>query len=133
LAAILGCHGITPYWAGYCHVDRKFKDFILSRFLKTRHEGKAGAAPADDIRWTEFFEVVLSPNPSLSEEQQRVIALDYNMTGGQVAVPVRRALLYYFRKRLRLDVAEALDSPHESPVVVSNREAFANALAEATA
>jgi hypothetical protein len=128
-----GYDGTRWHLRAYCHVDRKFKDFILSRFLKTRDEGKAGAAPADDNRWTEFFEVVLSPNPSLSEEQQRVIALDYNMTDGQVTVPVRRALLYYFRKRLRLDVAEVLDSPHESPVVVSNREAFANALAEATA
>ena len=53
------------------------------------------------------------------------------MAGGKVAVPVRKALLYYFQKRLRLDVADMLDHPHETPVIVSNRAAFDAALAEA--
>ena len=35
-------------------------------------------------------------------------------------MPVRKALLYYFKKRLRLDVADALDRPQEAPVVVEN-------------
>ena len=41
---------------------------------------------------------------------------------------VRLALLYYFNKRLRLDVAEQLDSPHETPIVVANAEEFREAL-----
>jgi sugar (pentulose or hexulose) kinase len=40
-------------------------------------------------------------------------------------------MLNYFRKRLRLDVADALDNPHEVPVVVANSDAYASALAEA--
>ena len=53
------------------------------------------------------------------------------MVDGRVAVPVRKALLYYFQRRLRLDVAETVDKPHETPVIVSNRAAFDAALAEA--
>ena len=51
---------------------------------------------------TNFFEVVLVPNPMLSKEQQKVVAQDYMMANGRVTVPVRKALLYYFQKRLRL-------------------------------
>ena len=46
---------------------------------------------------------------------------------------MRKALLYYFQKRLRLDVADKLDDPHEVPVVVANRAVFDAALLEATA
>jgi predicted DNA-binding transcriptional regulator YafY len=96
----------------YCHIDRKFKDFLLSRCLHTRAEGAPGANPGDDVYWRESFDVVLSPNPLLSSAQQSVIAQDYNMVHSRLIVPVRKALLYYFRKRLRLDVADALDDPH---------------------
>ncbi len=53
------------------------------------------------------------------------------MLDGEISIPVRQALLYYFRKRLRLDVADVLDDPHETPVVVTNRADFDRALAEA--
>jgi len=53
------------------------------------------------------------------------------MKNGRAEIPVRMAQLYYFQKRLRLDVSEDLDSPHERPVVVANRPEFDAALAEA--
>jgi predicted DNA-binding transcriptional regulator YafY len=117
----------------YCHIDKKFKDFLLSRCLMTRGDAEAGARPQDDVFWNETFPVVLSPNPALSQSQRAVVAEDYDMTDGRVSVPVRRALLYYFQKRLRLDAIGAVDGPHETPVVITNREEFARALAEATA
>ena len=81
--------------------------------------------------WTGRFDVVLCPNPLLSGSQQKVVADDYGMTDGQVIIPVRRALLYYFNKRLRLDISDAVDRPSETPAVVKNRAAFDAALAEA--
>jgi hypothetical protein len=51
------------------------------------------------------------------------------MEDGRVVVPVRRAMLYYFSKRLRLDLGAG--DPRETPVVVSNREEFDSALSEA--
>ena len=53
------------------------------------------------------------------------------MARGEIAVPVRRAMLYYFSKRLRLDVADRFDDPREAPVVVKNRGEFDVALMEA--
>ena len=51
------------------------------------------------------------------------------MAKGRASLSVRRALLYYLEKRLRLDVKD--DSPAETPVVVANRGAFEEALASA--
>ena len=53
------------------------------------------------------------------------------MENGKVVVPVRHALLYYFSKRLRLDVADRFDDPREAPVIVKNRDEFDVALSEA--
>lgn len=129
----LGNDGLRWHVRAFCHNDSKFKDFILSRALKTRGADVAGAAAGDDILWHDRFTVELSPNPDLSESQQSVIAHDYAMRGGTVRVSVRKALIYYFQKRLRLDVADKLDNPHEIPVVVANRTEFDAALKEAMA
>jgi predicted DNA-binding transcriptional regulator YafY len=128
-----GNDGLRWHVRAYCHIDKKFKDFLLSRCLQARGDGEAGARPEDDAFWKETFPVVLSPNPALSPSQRSIVAQDYNMTGDCVSVPVRKALLYYFQKRLRLDAAGALDGPRETPVVIANREEFAQALAEASA
>jgi hypothetical protein len=128
-----GNDGLRWHVRAYCHVDQKFKDFLLSRCLGAKEDDEPGADPANDIYWKSFFDVVLVPNPMLGKEQQKVIAQDYIMTNGRVTVSVRKALLYYFRKRLRLDVANKLDSHHEIPVIVANLKAFEAALAEAMA
>lgn len=114
----------------FCHMERKFKDFILSRFLEVKDMGEPGAAANEDKRWHESIDVILIPNPKLSKGQKNVIALDYGMENGRLVVPVRKAILYYFKKRLRLDVAEAFDSPLETPVIIENHKLFEATLAE---
>jgi hypothetical protein len=128
-----GNDGLRWHVRAYCHIEEKFKDFILSRCLDSKDDAEAGASRADDTYWNEIFAVVLAPNPQLSDEQQKVIAQDYSMTNRRITVPVRKALLYYFRKRLRLDVGSTLDNLRETPVIVANHEAFEAALAEAGA
>ena len=127
----LGHDGLRWHVRAYCHIDHKFKDFILSRCLQVRGENEPAAKPEADRFWREVFEVTLAPNPALSKAQQAVIAQDYEMADGRVAVPVRKALLYYFQKRLRLDIADSVDQPHDTPVIVANRAAFDAARAEA--
>jgi hypothetical protein len=61
---------------------------------------------------------------SVSPAQRRTIELDYGMGEGRSIVRVRHAMLYYFDKRLRLDVAEKKDRPKETPVVIRNRASY---------
>jgi hypothetical protein len=92
----------------------------------------SASVPENDHAWQEFIEVILKPNPKLSPSQRQVIASDFGMEKNEAKLPVRKALLYYFQKRLRIDVADALDNAQEAPVVVANRDIFEKALAETT-
>lgn len=114
----------------FCEETKIFKDFLLSRCLEAGEERMSEINASQDKYWNEHFSVVLVPNPALSPEQQDVVAQDYCMEYGQIAVRVRKALLYYFNKRLRLDVAKEKDRTKETPVVVLNDRAFQDALAE---
>ena len=127
-----GNDGLRWHSRAFCHIDRKFKDFILSRCLDTRSFDVTGIDAADDKYWMEYFSVILCPNPRLSISQQDVIAQDFSMEKGTAVVPLRRAMLYYFNKRLRLDLVDNIDDPREAPVIVKNRSAFDAALSEAT-
>jgi len=119
-----GFDGLRWHARAYCHLDRDFSDFIISRCLDVGKPGDAGASGDNDSRWNTFFEVVLMPNPRLSGDQKKTIELDYGMKGGKCVVKIREALLYYFDKRLRLDVSERHDRPKETPVVVANRAEY---------
>ena len=124
----LGNDGLRWHVRAYCHTDNKFTDFILSRCLDSEGDDTQKLSANQDVDWCQFFSVVLVPNPLLSKGQQDIIAQDYCMKKGQSAVPVRKALLYYFRKRLRLDVATAMDNARETPVVLANKKEFDKAI-----
>ncbi len=123
--------GLRWHARAWCHVDCKFKDFILSRCLQVQGQDKPAAKPEADRLWHEVFQVILIPNPVLGKAQQAIIAQDYGMMDGEVAVPVRKALLYYFQKRLRLDIADRVDRANETPVIIANQADFDGALTEA--
>jgi predicted DNA-binding transcriptional regulator YafY len=126
-----GFDGLRWHVRAFCHRDNRFKDFILGRCLAVSEQGPSAASAKEDWQWQTFFQVVLQPNPDLTDGQRRAVALDYNMADQKITVPVRFALLYYFYKRLRLDVAEHFDKPRERPVVVANRKDFDAALRKA--
>jgi hypothetical protein len=126
----LGNDGLRWHVRAYCHNDDKFTDFILSRCLNSEADDPQKVLGEQDADWSEFFNVILVPNRLLSKGQQDIIAQDYCMTKGQIAIPVRKALLYYFRKRLRLDVATAMDNARETPVVLANKKEFDRAILE---
>ena len=127
-----GTDGLRWHVRAYCHIEEKFKDFLLSRCLDSREGVEAKAKASDDRQWQETIEVRLKPNPRLSKSQQRIIASDYKMKDNCLVVTLRKSLVYYFNKRLRLDVAEALDNPKEVPIVVADQTSFQKVLAEAT-
>lgn len=129
----LGSDGFRWHVRAFCSIDRIFKDFLLSRCLKCKPAGEAEAKTEDDRNWHEMIELKLKPNPGLSKAQQEIIASDFNMNNNHLSLLVRKSLLYYFHKRLRLDVAEALDDPREAPVVIANKAEFKKALEEANA
>jgi hypothetical protein len=127
-----GSDGLRWHLRAFCHIEQTFKDFIISRCLQIGRMGEPGADGAKDGDWATFFDVVLKPNPKLSPAQRRTIERDYGMADGRCELRVRRAMLYYLDKRLRLDVAEKQDRPKETPIVVANREEYDSILRKIT-
>lgn len=132
---------ITPHAFGYdghrwhvrafCHIDLRFKDFLLPRILKTREIGEPLAAAQDDYVWNEFTTVIVKPHPGLTEDQQHVVAMDYGMGKNQLKIDIRLALLYYLLKRLNLDFAEDKRPPREQHIVLANAGEVREALKRA--
>lgn len=123
-----GHDGLRWHVRAYCHIDRIFKDFVLSRCQEVGARQPAGAKPEADTEWHTYLDVILEPNPKLTERQRRTIAFDYDMPEGRTTVRVRRALLYYFNKRLRLDESTLRDDPAIAPIVVANHAEFLKAM-----
>lgn len=129
----LGSDGLRWHVRAFCHRDLRFKDFLLSRCRRARDPGQPGAASEQDERWHRYFSVELIPNPNLIAAHRQAIEYDYAMENGKTVLPVRYALLYYFDKRLRSDIAVkqaygSLGDPRESPIVVSNLNEYKEAL-----
>ncbi|MCB9959706.1 MAG: WYL domain-containing protein [Rhodospirillaceae bacterium] len=125
-----GSDGIRWHVRAFCHIDRTFKDFLVSRCLDCRIGGELQARGHEDSRWQEVFKVFLKANPALPLLQQKIIEHDFEMNDNVIEISVRRSMLYYFKKRLRLDVAEILNEPQEAPLVIANREEFDRSLSQ---
>ncbi len=103
---------ITPHAFGYdgfrwhvrawCHIDDKFKDFLLPRILETGSLAEAGADADQDRLWQETFNLEIGPHPDLTASEIAVVAKDYGMTKGRAVLTVRYAMLFYVLKRLGL-------------------------------
>nr|WP_272212335.1 WYL domain-containing protein [Marinicella sp. W31]MDC2878250.1 WYL domain-containing protein [Marinicella sp. W31] len=74
-----GHDGLRWHVRAFCHIDRKFKDFILSRCLDSGDVEEALATSSSDRLWHEFVDVILTANPALSDSQRAVIEQDYEM------------------------------------------------------
>jgi hypothetical protein len=128
-----GSDGLRWHVRAYCHRSERFKDFLLSRCRGTRDFGEPGATPDSDERWNRYFSVELIANPALSPSQRKAIEFDYAMIDGKAVLSVRYALLYYFEKRFRSDIAVkqaygSMGDPRENPIVVANQEQYIEAL-----
>ena len=64
----------------------------------------------------------IAPNPGLSPAQKKVIERDYGMRGGTADLKVRKALAYYTKHRLGLDLDPTARRPEDQHVVLVRRQ-----------
>lgn len=110
--------GFRWHTRAFCRTDEVFKDFLLSRIISTRSVEASEVTDAADADWQEHVTLEIRPHPNLSEDQKKVIALDYGMRDGKAKIKVRRALLCYALKRLGLDSNATARPPHEQQIVL---------------
>lgn len=90
----------------WCEKNEAFRDFVLSRIKEAELPAEAAVVPAQDVEWETWEEVVVGPASALSEDEKKAISLDFGMRGGKLRLRVRRAMLRYTLKHLRLPVED---------------------------
>jgi len=126
-----GYDGFRWHVRAYCHLEHKFKDFLLPRILEVGAQGDPGATGEQDWLWNNYFDVVIGPHPDLTESQKKVVAKDYGFDHGDSVLPVRYAMLFYVLKRLGLLGDPAKQSPRTQHIVTMNRKETEAALEKA--
>lgn len=96
--------GMRWHLRAWCEQSNRYSDFVLSRFRSVEDvEGKASHTIAGDDLWNETTQIVIIPDPKLTQPQQQIIAADYGMQDGQLIIPVRKALVNYALQLYRVD------------------------------
>ncbi len=98
--------------------DGAFKDYVLGRLSGASLQGQAEAPSSTDQDWHGWVTLTIAPNPGLSAAQKKVIERDYGMRGGTADLKVRKALAYYTKHRLGLDLDPKARRPEDQHVVL---------------
>lgn len=123
-----GYDGFRWHARAYCHLENKFKDFLLPRALGVRNQGKPGAIGDADWLWNNYFDIIIGPHPELTESQKKVVAKDYLLPDGKGTISVRYAMLFYTLKRLGLLGDAEKDNPRRQHIVAINKDEVQTAL-----
>ncbi|MDZ7901625.1 MAG: WYL domain-containing protein [Rheinheimera sp.] len=68
----------------YCEKNRDYRDFVLSRFRSINGlEGESTNLKDQDTRWNQQVDIVLKPDPRLTDYQQKIVEHDYAMQDGK--------------------------------------------------
>lgn len=126
-----GYDGFRWHVRAYCHLEHKFKDFLLPRILEVSGKGDPGGIGEQDWLWNNYFDVVIGPHPDLTESQKKVVAKDYGFDHGNGILSVRYAMLFYVLKRLGLLGDAVKQSARTQHIVTINRKETEAALEKA--
>ncbi len=109
----------------WCEKNRSFRDFVLSRFRgEAELLDRSTQGEEQDTAWQTLVDVIISPDPRLTEAQQAVIAEDYAMEQGQRVLRTRATLVSYLLRVLQLDPDTNQDNPLAQQIVLANRDAL---------
>jgi hypothetical protein len=114
--------GFRWHARAFCHIDERFKDFLLTRVFEARDFGQLGLSIDEDRLWQEKFELMVGPHPKLAARQRAGVERDYGMTDGRLLLSTRKAMLFYVLKRLGLLRNAVNEDPHEQHIVDLDRE-----------
>ncbi|MFK8041331.1 helix-turn-helix transcriptional regulator, partial [Congregibacter sp.] len=115
--------GFRWHVRAWCEKNQGFRDFVLSRFrgeaeiLDTSEHGED-----QDDDWSKRINIIVVPDPRLTEDQQAVIAHDYGMNGGTLILNTRATLINYQLQLLQLDPFKEQENPLAQQVVLQNRD-----------
>lgn len=117
-----GYDGFRWHARAYCHLQHRFKDFLLPRILEVRSKGDPGELGEADWLWNNYFDIIIGAHPGLTESQKNVVAKDYGLENGAGTLSVRYAMLFYVLKRLGLLGDAEKENPRTQHIIALNKD-----------
>jgi hypothetical protein len=115
----LAFDGTRWHARAWCDKSSRFRDFVLTRFQQIHGSRSSVINPQDDFEWQAFFVVEIEPNPNLTISQKNSVIDDFGMVDGRLSKTIRRALVPYFARHLRIDEVHKAQ-----PIIWVNRSQF---------
>ena len=115
----LAFDGTRWHARAWCDRSSRFRDFVLTRFQQIHGRRSTSVNPQDDVEWQTFFVVEIEPNPILTISQRGAVIDDFGMVDGKLYKTIRRALVSYFVRYLRIDEVQKTQ-----PIVWANQHQF---------
>jgi hypothetical protein len=109
----------------WCYGTSRFRDFVLNRIQEVHGSRASNVNPSDDADWHKFFVVEIEPSPNLTLSQRDSVVTDFGMQNGKLSKTIRKALVPYFVRHLRID-----DPKSSQPIVWANRGQFEEATSQ---
>ena len=106
-----------------------FRDYNLNRIRVVDDSRPSSVDPALDFEWMHTMNLVILPNPALSQERQAAVAAEHGMTDGRLVWPCRLSLSFYLMSEHNLDVEPGLLKPEKQQIVLQNRDEVTQARA----
>jgi predicted DNA-binding transcriptional regulator YafY len=115
--------GFRWHVRAYCEKNRDFRDFVLSRFRGQPDIIGESPNPIDeDQAWLTRVTVRIKPDPRLDKAQQKIIAEDYGMSRGVLAIKTRGPLVQYMMQLLQIDSRVLQGKASAQQIIVANLE-----------
>ena len=116
--------GIRWHVRAYCEKRCDYLDFVMSRFRGIPDLLDASVNGREqDSDWNTELEVVVIPNPHLSDKQQEIIANDYAMANGELKFTRRQPLIHYALDRMQVSYDDRHhERPEHYPLILKNRD-----------
>lgn len=116
-------NGFRWHVRGYSEQRDEFRDYLLARMRSTPVSmGLGERFAADNTRWQTRVTVRMVPHPELKPNQAAVVADDFGMTDGELAVELRAPLVPYYTRLMRIGAGDTDQDPRFRQIVLANKD-----------
>lgn len=110
------------YVRAWSREHNDFRDYNLNRIKRVVSVRFCSIDPAQDFEWAHKINLIIAPNPALSEEKQEAVATEYAMKDRRLVIPVRLNLAFYLMSEHNLDVPAGTLRPEKQQLVLLNHD-----------
>ncbi|MEZ9404739.1 helix-turn-helix transcriptional regulator [Vibrio sp. 10N.286.48.F5] len=119
----LVCTPLRWHVRAYCEHSEDYRDFVLSRIRGVPAlETKKIKGKEQDELWNTHLSINLIPDSRLTEAQAKVIAHDYGMEKGILAISTNAALVRYVLDAYNIDINVLNSNPKGQQIILGNLE-----------